>query len=73
MAGHKSLLIGLRWVVAGRQRKCYHSKKHSISKGDRVLEVKVGLSWYGYCEDCGREMLRAAIAAATASLNGVDG
>jgi hypothetical protein len=62
MATYKSLLVGLRWVEAGKARKCYHSKKHAVSKGDRVLEVKVGMGWFGYCEACGYEMLRLASA-----------
>jgi hypothetical protein len=61
MAIYKGLVIPVRWVVAGRARKCYHSSKHEIIKGDRVLEVKVKLAWYGYCEECAEAMLRSAI------------
>jgi len=62
MARHRSVLIPFRWVEAGRVRKCYHDPDHEIVKGDRVLEVKVKLAWFGYCQSCGQEMLRAAIA-----------
>ena len=39
-----------------------HNPDHEIVKGDRVLEVKVKLAWFGYCHSCGQEMLREAIA-----------
>jgi hypothetical protein len=61
MAAYKSLIVPTRWVEAGRSRKCYHSPKHQVSKGDRVLEVKVKMAWYGYCEACAKQMLRSAI------------
>lgn len=62
MPRHKSLLVKFRWVEAGRSRKCYHSPDHPIAKGDRVLEVNVQLGFQGYCEACGQEMIRAALA-----------
>jgi hypothetical protein len=65
MAVYKSLVVPARWVEAGRSRKCYHSPKHEVCKGDRVLEVKVKLAWYGYCEACAKEMLRSAISELT--------
>jgi hypothetical protein len=61
MPKHKSLLIGIRWVSAGRSRKCYHSASHSIAMGDPVLEVKVGLGWQGYCRECAAEMIVSAV------------
>ncbi len=61
MAKYKSLLLPHRWVSAGRVRKCYHSAKHELHKGDSVLEVKVGIGWQGYCRPCGEDMIRAAI------------
>lgn len=61
MPKYKSLLVGLQWVEAGRSRKCYHSPSHTISKGDRVLEVRVKLGWQGYCEACAHEMIRVAL------------
>jgi hypothetical protein len=30
-----------------------------MSKGDRCLEVKDGMGWIGYCEECGRGMIEA--------------
>jgi hypothetical protein len=50
-----------RWKEAGMARKCYHTRKHAIAKGQIVLEVKVRMNWQGYCELCGREMVRLAI------------
>ena len=60
MAKFKSLLIGCRIVHAGRRRKCYHSPKHLILKGDIVLEAKNNMAWQGYCAECGAEMLQKA-------------
>lgn len=60
MARYKGLLIGCEFVTAGRARKCYHSPKHDIRKGDRVFEVQVGFGRHGYCLECAREMLRCA-------------
>jgi hypothetical protein len=62
MARYKSILVGVRVVHAGRVRKCYHSKKHTIVKGDIVLEVRQDMAWFGYCEACGAEILRFAAA-----------
>jgi hypothetical protein len=62
MPRHKSLLVTFRWVEAGRSRKCYHSPSHLIAKGDRVLEVKVQRGFQGYCEACGQETIRSALA-----------
>jgi hypothetical protein len=60
MPQHKKLLIGYQVVPAGRARKCYHSQKHTIQKGDLVLEVRVGMGWKGYCLACAREMVQSA-------------
>jgi hypothetical protein len=62
MARYKSILVGVRVVHAGRRRKCYHSKKHTIVKGDIVLEVKQDMGWFGYCFECGNEILNNAAA-----------
>lgn len=58
MAKHKSVLVGVRVVEAGRSRKCYHAPDHTISKGDICLEVKDRMAWKGYCADCARAMLQ---------------
>jgi len=63
MPGYKSLLVGMRWVKAGRSRKCYHNPRHAISKGDSIPEVRVGVGWQGYCDACAAEMIRLASAA----------
>jgi len=49
-------------VGAGRKRKCYHDEKHSVNKGDTVLEVSVkdGLSPHGYCQACAAKMIAQA-------------
>lgn len=60
MAAYKNLLIRSRWVIAGRVRKCYHDEKHSIVKGDHVLEGAEGMKMNGYCEECGQKMIEAA-------------
>ncbi len=60
MAKYKSLLVSARIVSAGRKRKCYHSPKHAITKGDLCLEVKDGLNWQGYCLSCAAEMVDVA-------------
>lgn len=62
MARYKSILVGVRVVHAGKRRKCYHSSKHTIVKGDIVLEVKQEMAWFGYCLECGAEILRTAAA-----------
>jgi hypothetical protein len=61
MADYKSLVVKSEWKIAGRQRKCYHSAKHSISKGDAVLEVFANPGVHGYCLLCGHAMITAAL------------
>jgi len=62
MPAHKSLLVKSKWKTAGRRRKCYHDPKHSILKGDDVLEVAVGMgSPQGYCRACGQAMVSIAM------------
>ena len=60
MPAHKNLLIKTEWVIAGRVRKCYHDKKHTIVKGDNVLEAADGMGMNGYCEACGQNMIAQA-------------
>ena len=60
MAKFKELLISTRLVPAGRRRKCYHSPKHSIKKGELCLEVRDGIGWKGYCSTCATGMLDQA-------------
>lgn len=60
MARVKSLVIGASVVEAGRLRKCYHDKKHKISKGERCLEVREGLALKGYCLACAKQMVKEA-------------
>ena len=60
MAKHKSLVISAEVVNAGRKRKCVHSHKHAILKGDLCLEVKEKLSLKGYCVVCASAMIGQA-------------
>jgi hypothetical protein len=60
MAKYKELLISPRVVEAGKKRKCYHSRKHEIHKGDICLEVRDGMAWKGYCVECAAGMLEQA-------------
>jgi hypothetical protein len=53
---HKSLLVPVTLVRAGRLRKCYHDPRHQIRKGDACLEVKENLSAKGYCLACADRM-----------------
>lgn len=66
MSKYKSVLVSLRWVVARRKRKCYHSKTHIIVKGDKCLEVHSGRAWPGYCEACATEMIENGMQTLTA-------
>jgi len=62
MPAHKSLLVKSGWKTASRKRKCYHDPKHSIAKGEDVLEVAVGMGGVqGYCRTCGQTMVANAI------------
>ncbi len=56
MPKHRSLIVGAKVVSAGRKRKCYHDRTHSITKGDRCLEVRDGMTWKGYCVACAANM-----------------
>jgi hypothetical protein len=60
LAKHKMLLVGCRWKAAGRARACRFNKGHQLVKGDRVLEVRNGMGWVGYCQTCGEAMLHVA-------------
>lgn len=61
MAKFKSILKKVSVKTASRKRKCYHSKKHEIVKGDLVLEIDSGLKGTsGYCSKCAAEMLESA-------------
>ncbi len=62
MAKVKQVLKPVSVRVAGRKRKCYHSKKHSIAKGESCLVVKDPAynSDRGYCVECGNAILEVA-------------
>ena len=60
MAKYKELLLSTRIVEAGRKRKCYHSRKHEIQKGELCFEVKEGIGWKGYCAECAEAMIAQA-------------
>lgn len=62
MAKVKQVLNGVAVQVAAGTRKCNHSKKHSIAKGETCLAVKDPYwgSWRSYCIECGRAILKVA-------------
>jgi hypothetical protein len=60
VAKYKELLTSTRIVKAGKKRKCYHSRKHQIQKGDICVEVKDRMAWKGYCSECAAGMLEQA-------------
>jgi hypothetical protein len=62
MAKVKQVLNGVAVQVAAGTRKCNHSKKHSIAKGDTCLAVKDPYwgSWRSYCAECGAAILEVA-------------
>lgn len=62
MAQLKDLLRHIQLVTAGRGRDCRHNKRHRISKGDLLVEVKEAAfkSPRGYCRTCALEMLEEA-------------
>jgi hypothetical protein len=61
MATVKNVLKHLSTEVAGRKRKCYHTKKHEILKGEKCLVVRDGpQSHTTYCGACAAEILAKA-------------
>jgi hypothetical protein len=62
MARVKQVLKAVSVTEAGRKRRCYHSKKHSITKGESCLVVKDPAYGgdHGYCVDCGNAILDLA-------------
>lgn len=53
MAAVKNVLKHVSTEVAGRRRKCYHTSKHEILKGETCLVVRDGpQSQTTYCADC---------------------
>ncbi|WP_422743599.1 hypothetical protein ACN27E_18335 [Mycobacterium sp. WMMD1722] len=61
MAAVKNVLKHLSTEVAGRKRKCYHTKKHEILKGETCLVVHDGpQSQTTYCAVCAADILAKA-------------
>ena len=62
MAKVKQVLNGVAVQVTAGRRKCNHSKKHPIEKGDVCLAVKDPYwgSWRSYCAECGAAILEVA-------------
>lgn len=61
MAAVKNVLKHLSTEVAGRKRKCYHTKKHEILKGETCLVVRDGpQSATTYCAACATDILAKA-------------
>lgn len=58
MAKFKSVLKKVELKAAGKKRKCYHNKDHTINKGEAVLEVTDGMfKISGYCLECALKMI----------------
>lgn len=61
MAAVKNVLKHLSTEVAGRKRKCYHTKRHQILKGETCLVVQDGpQSQTAYCATCAADILSKA-------------
>lgn len=61
MATTKDVLKHLSTEVAGRKRKCNHTKKHEILKGQTCLVVRDGpQSQTTYCSACAADILAKA-------------
>ena len=58
MPPYRKLVINCNVVTAGKKRKCYHSKDHSILKGDLLLKIEE--DDHGYCKECALRMLEIA-------------
>ena len=71
----KSLLKTLSITKAGRASACHHDKKnHKFSKGDVLLEVKVGRDASRLCVACAIQSVESGLAKLTelrAELKGV--
>lgn len=59
MAKIRDVLVHVVVETAAKKRKCHHTKKHSISKGEACLVVKGGEfnSGKNYCKECAEKML----------------
>lgn len=61
MAAVKNVLKHVSTEVAGRKRRCYRSKNHSIVKGDTCLVVRDGpQKETTYCTKCAADILAKA-------------
>jgi hypothetical protein len=52
-----TLLLRIQVYRAGAERRCYHNKRHSIEKGDIVLQLQLTGAIKGYCAVCAAEMI----------------
>ncbi len=61
MAAIKNVLKHLSTEVAGRKRKCFHTNKHQILKGETCLVVQDGpQNQTTYCAVCAADILAKA-------------
>jgi hypothetical protein len=61
MAAVKNILKHVSTEIAGRKRRCYRSKNHSIVKGDTCLVVKdAPQKETTYCAVCAADILAKA-------------
>jgi hypothetical protein len=61
MRPYLNLLLPFTIYPAGKDRRCYHDKSHTIRKGDTVLQVELPDSTKGYCSFCAPKMIERAI------------
>ena len=57
MAKYKSILKTTHWEIARAKRRCKHSNKHAIKKGDHCFVISEGYTKWNYCEQCGINMI----------------
>lgn len=60
MPKYRSIMLQHRAKPAGKRRLCRHDKRHVIEKGEPVLEIKNGMTWFGYCWSCSQKILQLA-------------
>lgn len=65
----KRLLLSALFENAQRQRQCSRNRGHKISKGDKCLVIKEGMTKHNYCLNCAGDILQKA----KQDLNGLTG
>lgn len=60
MGKERSLLRALQASTAGRRHSCRANKAHILSKGDRILVVRIDRDKFHYCVDCANKFIQTA-------------